>query len=72
MLPDLFAKAPNTHEYSLDRHAASSPINFLPEAERSQVYGRLARTDEPTRYSIKSPRLFHFQSEPIVLNICDI
>lgn len=22
MLPDLFTKAPNTHEYSLDRHAA--------------------------------------------------
>lgn len=27
---------------------------------------------KPTRYSIKSPRLFHFQSEPIVLNKYDI
>lgn len=54
----LFTKAPNTHEYSLDGHAASCPINFLSEGERAQMYGRLARTDEPTQYSINSPPLF--------------
>ena len=45
---------------SSDRHAASYPINFLPEVNPAQVYGRLARTDEPARYLIsKRPQLFH-------------
>lgn len=48
-----------------------SRTNFLPEEEQAQVYGRLARTDEPVRHSIsKSPRVFDVRGELIVFNMC--